>query len=70
MKTKKKVVKTKKEVMAKVNTVDTTTDDEDAVKVPVVQEIKIASFSGEFGRQDINSLRDKVNEIIDYINKQ
>lgn len=30
---------------------------------------KINSFSGDFGRVDINLLRDKVNEIIDFINK-
>ena len=34
------------------------------------QEIKISSFDGDFGRQDINLLRDKVNEIINYINNQ
>lgn len=32
--------------------------------------IKIGSFSGDFGRVDINLLRDKVNEIIDFINNQ
>ena len=30
---------------------------------------KIASFSGDFGRVDINLLRDKVNEVIDFLNK-
>ena len=30
---------------------------------------KIAPFSGDFGRQDINLLRNKVNEIIDFLNK-
>ena len=33
------------------------------------QEVKITSFDGDFGRQDINQLRDKVNEIIAFINK-
>ena len=33
------------------------------------EEIKIAPFSGDFQRQDINSLMDKVNEIIAFINK-
>ena len=35
------------------------------------QEVKksIAPFSGEFGREDINALRDKVNEIISFINQ-
>ena len=33
------------------------------------QEVKITSFDGDFGRADINSLKDKVNEVIDYINK-
>lgn len=36
---------------------------------PEPVEVKIAAFSGEFGRADINLLRDKVNEIIDYLNK-
>ena len=31
--------------------------------------IKIMPFSGDFGREDINLLRDKVNEIINFINK-
>lgn len=31
---------------------------------------KVASFSGDFGRQDINLLRDKVNEIINIINSK
>ena len=49
----------------------------EALKVEITQapstvekEIKINSFSGDFGRQDINLLRDKVNEIIDFINQQ
>ena len=33
------------------------------------KKVKIATFSGEFGRVDINLLRDKVNEIVDYLNK-
>ena len=32
-------------------------------------EVRINSFSGDFGRVDINLLRDKVNEIIDFLNK-
>ena len=35
----------------------------------VDKKIVINSFSGDFGRVDINLLRDKVNEIIDYLNK-
>lgn len=31
--------------------------------------VVIGSFSGDFGRADINLLRDKVNEIIDFLNK-
>ena len=31
--------------------------------------VKIAPFDGDFGRVDINQLRDKVNEIIAFINK-
>ena len=30
---------------------------------------KITSFDGDFGRVDINLLRDKVNEIINFLNK-
>ena len=47
------------------------------IEVPIVeapsttgQKLKIASFSGEFGRQDINLLRDKVNEIVNFLNEQ
>ena len=42
------------------------------VKPPSTEilKVKITSFDGDFGREDINSLKDKVNEIIDYINKQ
>ena len=36
--------------------------------IDIKAEVKIASFSGDFGRVDINLLRDKVNEIIEYIN--
>lgn len=32
--------------------------------------VVIGSFSGEFGRADINLLRDKVNEIIDFLNSK
>lgn len=31
--------------------------------------VKVARFSGDFGRADIDLLRDKVNEVIDFINK-
>ena len=31
--------------------------------------VKITSFDGDFGRVDINLLRDKVNEIINFLNK-
>lgn len=34
-----------------------------------VTTLKINPFSGDFGRADINSLRDKVNEIIAFLNK-
>ena len=34
----------------------------------VGKEVKITSFDGDFGRVDINLLRDKVNEIINYLN--
>ena len=33
------------------------------------REVKIFSFDGDFGRVDINLLRDKVNEIINFLNK-
>ena len=36
---------------------------------PEPVEVKIAAFSGDFQRTDLNLLRDKINEIIDYINK-
>lgn len=36
--------------------------------MPSTQNVKIAAFSGDFGREDLHRLRDKVNEIIDYIN--
>lgn len=39
------------------------------ISVEQLVEVKIAGFSGDFGREDINKLRDKVNEIIDYINQ-
>ena len=47
--------------------------DEKIEEKPIIpekkEEIKIAPFSGDFQRQDINSLMDKVNEIIAFINK-
>ena len=36
----------------------------------VLSVVKITSFSGDFGREDLNQLVRKVNEIIDFINKQ
>ena len=33
------------------------------------EEVKIVPFSGDFGRVDINLLRDKVNEVISFLNK-
>lgn len=46
---------------------------ENVVDVPLNKETslveKIVPFSGDFGRQDLDSLRDKVNEIIEFINK-
>lgn len=33
------------------------------------KKILINPFSGDFGREDINKLRDKINEIIDFINQ-
>ena len=59
---KKIIKKTKKKVSVPV---------EEVLETPAIVEleVKIFPFSGDFGRQDINSLRDKVNEIIDFINK-
>ena len=38
-------------------------------EVVPVSEVKITPFTGDFSRVDFNSLRDKVNEIIAFINK-
>ena len=35
-----------------------------------VKKIKIDPFSDNLGREDLNQLANKVNEIIDYINKK
>ena len=77
-KVKKEVKKTKEEsnvgVASSGIVADSVASTRDILKAPsttgqVLSTVKIAPFSGEFGRQDINSLRDKVNEIIDFINK-
>ena len=48
------------------------TEDMDILKAPSTtgQAFKITPFAGSFANVDFNTLRDKVNEIIDYINKQ
>lgn len=43
---------------------------EEVVKAEeVAKELKISPFTESFNRQDINLLRDKVNEVIDFLNK-
>ena len=76
----KTIKKPKIKKIEKVNTTATETSgttlnpigDVDIAKVSLNSEqvIKIASFSGDFGRVDINLLRDKVNEIIDFLNNK
>jgi len=41
------------------------------VETPSTQpaKIKIASFSGSFPSEDFNRLKDKLNEVIDFINE-
>ena len=39
--------------------------------LPIVESVvRIAPFSGNLGREDLNQLVSKVNEVIDFINKQ
>ena len=41
-----------------------------SIPLPTTTEaVKIAHYTGDFGRVDINLLRDKVNEVIDLLNK-
>lgn len=63
MKTKKVVIKEEKPTL-----VNAPTYQEEAPKVEPV--VKIAPFSGDFGREDLNKLMDKINEVVDFINKQ
>ncbi len=60
---------TKKEEIAPENEPKEVENAENTLETPK-EEVKIAPFSDDFGRQDINSLRNKVNEIIDFINRQ
>lgn len=41
---------------------------EDVVEESVAETSGIAEFTGDFGREDFNALRDKVNEVIRVIN--
>jgi len=37
-------------------------------KTDVVEKTTLAGITAEFGREDLNALRDKVNEIITFLN--
>ena len=53
----------------KEETVEESPQGEESVKKEeAVKEVKVAEFSGDFGREDLNALRDKVNEIIAFLN--
>lgn len=68
MKTKNKIEKIKKVDTATIEISGTTTNPQ-STSTLIAEPLKVNPFSGDFGRVDINLLRDKVNEIIDYINK-
>ena len=63
MKTKTKVVE------EKVESLPVELQVEDTLSSEVKKEVKINHYTGDFGRVDINLLRDKLNEVIDFINK-
>jgi hypothetical protein len=69
---KTKVEPTKAEEPIQVENVSPVVPEEpkpEIISEPKPAPIKIAPFSGDFGREDFNKLRDKVNEVIDFINK-
>ena len=71
MKTKKKIEKIKEKVDTTTTETSGTTTNPQSTSTYIAEEkpLKINPFSGDFGRQDINELRNKVNEIIDFLNK-
>ena len=66
-------MKTKNKIEKKVSIVENSTGIPATVikgtLPPNEEKVKITSFDGDFGRVDINQLRDKVNEIIAFLNK-
>ena len=59
----KKGVKNKEKEI-KVEAVETI---EVKVEVPEVKQPKVARLTSDFGREDLNQLRDKVNEVLDLV---
>ena len=66
MKPKKKVKKVEKK---KIESLPVETEIVITSPSTVATEFVVAPFSGDFGRADINLLRDKLNEVIDLLNK-
>lgn len=56
----KKGIKVKEEVVAKEELIV-------KVEIPEVKQPRIGRLTSDFGREDLNQLRDKVNEIINFI---
>ena len=60
---------TKKVTEEKVESLPVEVQVEDTMSSEITKEVKINHYTGDFGRVDINLLRDKVNEVIDFLNK-
>ena len=55
---------TNKSKKVKVETVETV---EIKVEVPEIKQPKVGRLTSDFGREDLNQLRNKVNEILDLV---